>query len=223
MTKKRRYSSLSRSTIYIGVALIVIVLVAGVILASQQKITNMQDLSAAMTIVYGGLGLVAIIIYGDQLLISRNSYMHQERVSRAGFVRDLVSSFFSNHNERLFFYKLDYAKWEFIPDKYRMSDDEVLLDNLFYRLSYVGILVKEGLLDADDVYILRFILRELIHNEEIQKYLVWVHKDIPASQDLAYGYTLYLYWRIYGMTPQLKMLSEKAPDLFLPPNTDALK
>jgi hypothetical protein len=186
------------------------------VLRSGLRIASLQDLGAVASVLYGGIGLVAILIYGDQLFVARNSLRHQEQVSRAGFVKDLVSSFFANHEERLFFYRLDYREWKFLPDQFRMSDDEVLLDNLIYRLSYVGMLVNDGILDVDDVYILRFILRDLIENEEIQKYFAWVHQDVPAAHDLAYGFMLYLYWRIYGMTDHLRAIRDKAPNLFRP-------
>jgi hypothetical protein len=186
------------------------------VIRSGLKISSLQDLGAVASILYGGIGLIAILIYGDQLFVSRNTLRHQEQVSRAGFVKDLVASFFANHEERLFFYRLDYREWKFLPDQFRMSDDEVLLDNLFYRLSYVGMLVNDGILDVDDVYILRFILRDLIENEEIQKYFAWVHQDVPGAHDLAYGFMLYLYWRIYGMTAHLASIRDKAPNLFKP-------
>ena len=93
---------------------------------------------AIVAAILGITGLVGVIIAYDKAT-------QDNRAVRARFVYDLNQGFLLNDDERNFFYKLDYQDFFFDPNTFAQSDDERQLDRLLYKLSYVGKLLRDGL------------------------------------------------------------------------------
>ena len=89
--------------------------------------------------------LVSIFLTYRQLKESRAAQLLQANAMRARFVLDLNQELLASDAERIFFDKIDYKDFHFDPDKFGQSPEELQLDRLLYKLSYVGKLLRDGL------------------------------------------------------------------------------
>jgi hypothetical protein len=121
----------------------------------------------------------------------------QANAMRARFVLDLNQEFLANDAERNFFYKIDYKDFTFEPNAFAQSDDERQLDRLLYKLSYVGKLLRDGLVNLDDVNNIRHIANRTLHNAEVVKYLQYL-KEEQVPDHNSFSDAIYLFERMFG-------------------------
>lgn len=155
------------------------------------------DLGNAVLTVLGLIGLFSIILAYRQLKEGQKAQRQQASAMRARFVLDLNQEFLSNDAERDFFYRLDYKDFQFEPDTFAQSNDERQLDRLLYKLSYVGKLLRDGVVELDDVNNIRHIASRTLRNEEVIKYLRYL-KEEQIPDHSSFVDAVYLFERMFG-------------------------
>ena len=157
------------------------------------------ELSDAISIVFGTLGLTGLFLAYKQLRLSQKADTESARSTRARFALDVTQWVLDDTNTMRFFYRLDYCSqencFEFDADQFPHSDDEFQLDRLLYKLTHVGGLVRRGILKPSDIEGLQVIVRVTFENEEVAKYLEWLQSEqqIPWHSDFTDGVRLYGY------------------------------
>ena len=146
----------------------------------------------AHAIVTGILGVTGLIGLG---LAYQKSLFENEAV-KAHFVFNLNQVFFQDSGERDFFQKLDHGDFVFAPEAFRRSEDEKQLDRLLYKLSNVGKLIRDGIIDIDDINFVRHIASSTLKDEQVIAYLEWLKGTLPNHS--SFTDAIYLYERMYG-------------------------
>jgi hypothetical protein len=155
------------------------------------------DLGNAVLAVLGMLGLASILLAYRQLRQGQRAQQQQANATRARFVLDLNQEFLSNEGEREFFYRLDYRDFTFNPAAFAQSNDERQLDRLLYKLSYVGKLLRDGVVGLDDVNNIRHIASRTLRNEEVIKYLKFL-QEVQIPDHGSFSDAVYLFERMFG-------------------------
>ena len=155
------------------------------------------DLGNAILTVLGLMGLLSVWLAYRQLRLGQEAQVLQANATRARFVLDLNQEFLRNDTERKFFYKLDYKEFTFDPDKFAESEDELELDRLLYKLSYVGKLLRDQVLSLEDVNNIRHIASRTLRNEEVLKYLRYL-KEEQVPDHGSFSDAVYLFERMFG-------------------------
>jgi hypothetical protein len=154
-------------------------------------------LGQGITAVVGAFGLVGLVFAYKQLgLVGANS-LENARATKARFVLDLNKWFNEDPAERSFFYKLDYSKTEnafkFDPTRFPHSEEERLLDGLLYKLNHVGELVRRGVVVADDLGWVKFIVGATMKNEQVLSYLEWLRSPEQVPDHSSFNDALILF------------------------------
>jgi hypothetical protein len=170
------------------------------------------DLGSAVLVVLGLLGLVSILLAYRQLRQGQQAQREQASATRARFVLDLNQEFLSNEAEREFFYRLDYKDFVFNPDTFAQSTDERQLDRLLYKLSYVGKLLRDGVVGIEDVNNVRHIASRTLRNEEVIKYLKYL-KEEQIPDHGSFSDAVYLFERMFGKKDPLYPAIQKYLDM----------
>ncbi len=155
------------------------------------------ELGNAVIAVLGLLGLLSIFLAYRQLKQGQEVQKLQANAMRARFVLDVNQEFLANDAERNFFYKLDYRDFVFNPDAFAQSEDERQLDRLLYKLSYVGKLLRDGLVSLDDVNNIQHIANRTLRNDEVIKYLRYL-KEVQVPDHNSFSDAIYLFERLFG-------------------------
>src|SRR5262249_868536 len=132
------------------------------------------ELGNAALAVLGLLGVLSIWLAYRQLKLGQEAQQLQANATRARFILALDQEFLCNAAEPKCFYRLDYKELTFDPDKFAESDEERELDRLLYKLSYVGKLLRDRLLNLQDVNNIRHIAGRTLRNDEVLKYLKYL-------------------------------------------------
>lgn len=143
------------------------------------------------------LGLVGLLFAYLQLRLSRQAAQESARASRSSFGLEIHKWFRSDPDEMSFFYRLDYSNQEgafvFRETEFRHSDDERYLDSLLLKLVFVGSLLRNGVLEKTDISWMTFIVRTILSNEEVHKYLQWIHTDDQVPYHSEFVDAIFLY------------------------------
>jgi hypothetical protein len=143
-------------------------------------ISVLRDFVAVIALVVAMVGAVVAVV-----TLIRNS-----RVQKAQFIANLVKDLFQDGDLRKFYYKVDYEKFHFDPEKvsdFKESEDERHLDALLYHYNTVGRLVRLGVISQDDVEFLLFEIVQVFKNSEVEKYIAWLDSEFKKFG--AYGYS----------------------------------
>ena len=155
------------------------------------------ELGNAILVILALLGLLSVFLAYRQLKQGQDAQRVQANAMRARFVLDLNQEFLANDAERNFFYKLDYKDFKFEPNAFAQSDDERQLDRLLYKLSYVGKLLRDRLVNLEDVNNIQHIANRTLRNEEVIKYLQYLKEEqIPDHN--SFSDAVYLFERMFG-------------------------
>jgi len=160
------------------------------------------DLGNAVLAVLGLIGLVSIALAYRQLKEGQRAQHRQAIAMKARFVLDLNQEFLSSEAERAFFYQLDYRDFEFKPELFAQSNDERQLDRLLYKLSYVGKLLRDGVVGLDDVNDIRHIASRTLRNDEAIKYLKYL-KEVQVPDHACFSDAVYLFEQMFGKNDPL--------------------
>jgi hypothetical protein len=117
-------------------------------------------------------------------------------------VVDLNQEFLGNEAEREFFYRLDYKDFSFDLDTFAQSNDERQLDRLLYKLSFVGKLLRDGIVGLEDVNNIRHVASRTLRNDEVIKYLKYL-KEEQIPDRASFSDAVYLFERMFGRTDPL--------------------
>jgi hypothetical protein len=188
-----------RLALFIALLLITLALSAGLVLFA---IMFAQDMGwvriaplevtahAVVTAILGITGLVGVAVAYDRGL-------RESQAVRARFVFDLTGRFLEDDRERDFFYKLDYQDFVFDPSGFAQSTDELHLDRLLYKLTYVGKLLRDGLVSKDDLGSIRHIASRTLRNPEVIKYLRYL-KEEQIPDHSSFSDSIYLFEQWFG-------------------------
>jgi hypothetical protein len=156
------------------------------------------DLGNAILAALSIIGLVSLFLTYRQIRHTKEANRLQANATRAKFVYDLNREFLSNDDERDFFYKLDYLDFKFDPNTFAQSPDERQLDRLLYKLSFVGKLLRDGLVNLDDINNIRHIASRTLKNPEVIEYLRYLKEEqIPDHN--SFSDAVYLFERMFGI------------------------
>lgn len=155
------------------------------------------DLGNAVLAALAVVGLFSLLLAYRQLRIAKEAELLQARATRARFVLDLNQEFLNNDAERDFFYKLDYQDFQFDSSTFAQSNDERQLDRLLYKLSYVGKLLRDGLVTLEDISNIRHIASRTLRNTEVIKYLRYL-KEEQIPDHSSFSDSIYLFERLFG-------------------------
>ena len=171
-----------------------LLVIAAVRFAADLGVIRLQPIEvtspAIVAAILGVTGLVGIIVAYDKVLNERG-------VERARFVFDLSQDFLKSDAERDFFYKLDYLDFKFDPDTFAQSRDEMHLDRLLYKLSFVGKLLRDGLVELDDVNNIRHIASRTLRNDHVIAYLRYL-KEEQVPDHASFSDAVYLFEKWFG-------------------------
>jgi hypothetical protein len=70
------------------------------------------------------------------------------------------------------------------------------LDRLLYKLSNVGKLIRDGVIELDDINFVRHIASSTLKDEQVIAYLEWLKEALPNHSSFVDA--IYLFERIYG-------------------------
>jgi hypothetical protein len=146
----------------------------------------------ANAIVTGILGVTGLIGLG----LAYQKTLFENEAVKARFVFNLNQIFFQDGGERDFFYKLDHGDFVFLPEAFKRSEDEKQLDRLLYKLSNVGKLIRDGVIELDDINFVRHIASSTLKDEQVIAYLEWLKEALPNHSSFVDA--IYLFERIYG-------------------------
>ncbi len=174
---------------------------------------NKFKVAEIVSIFTGFAAILLIFVTAERVRLYREAEVADNKIERAGLVKDVLNDMFSNKHERIFVYNINYRKWEFDPDKVQGTVQEVYLDRILYRLSYVGYLLEQNLVTISDVSILRYITKDMINSQAVQDYIKWSYHSLDEPEDISFQRALYLYWRLFGNTREFITLASEAPKL----------
>lgn len=109
-----------------------------------------------------------------------------------------------------FFYSLDYDTqpdpFEFDPEKFPRSGDEMNLDRLLYQIAIVGGILRRGEVEAQDIMWMQTTVKATLVNPHVQNYLKWVQTEdqVPGHSDFCDA--IFLYERLVGDIEKLPVL-----------------
>ncbi|MCA1594060.1 MAG: hypothetical protein LC754_15700 [Acidobacteria bacterium] len=136
------------------------------------------------------LTLIGFVLTLTGLYFANVQLRRNTKVQRAQFLMDTTERYFSDVEVRKFYYRIDYKKFRFDPDKFMGSDEERWLDSLLYTFDVIGRMVKMGALTATEVEIFAFQASRVLRNSEVKKYLNLLNRDYeiegrptPAHED----------------------------------------
>ncbi len=145
---------------------------------------------AVVTAILGITGRVGIAVAYD-------GGLREAQAVRARFIFDLTGRFLEDDRERDFFYKLDYQDFISDPNGFAQSADELHLDRLLYKLTYVGKLLRDGLVSKDDLGSIRHIASRTLRNPEVIKYLRYL-KEEQIPDHSSFSDSIYLFEQWFG-------------------------
>lgn len=155
-----------------------------------------------IAIVFGTLGLAGLFFAYVQLRMTRQSSADNAVSARAGFILEVNKLLHGNRENLEFFYRLDYDQREtsfrFDQEAFPNSNDELCLDRLLYLLAYVGSLLRRRIVDVDDLLWMRFVIRTVLGNQEVHKYLEWIQSKDQVPGHSGFLDAIYLYEKVVG-------------------------
>jgi hypothetical protein len=124
----------------------------------------------------GGLIGLSLTVFG---LIFAGVQLRQNNIARrAEILLSIIDRYFSNQDERSFFYKLDYGQFVFDPKNFGKGNaEETMLDSILYNLDVVGRMLRLGAISQEEVKVLVFEVHRIMMNSEVQKYLKWLESE----------------------------------------------
>ena len=156
--------------------------------------------NAIVTAVLGITGLVGVGL-------AYNRAVTEDLVNKAKFIFYINQSLLQDDQERRFFYKLDHNNFTFDPQGFPGSDDEQQLDSILRKISYVGKLVRDGVIDIADVKFVRHIVDSVLADEQVLNYLEWLSNAARGNQTFADA--VYLFEEFSGnLSPHHKRLTD---------------
>lgn len=126
------------------------------------------------------LTAASVAFAGYQLVLNR-------RERQAQFLFDTNVWLLSDPAVRAFYYRLDYNRWTFDPDTFRLSPEEELLDRLLHTLDMVQRFVESGLLRPAHMAMLQMDMPQILNNPEVQKYFAWLDTEFPGLENPPYA------------------------------------
>lgn len=187
-----------RIMMFILILLVTLILSTGivifaVVLASDYGLVIVKAVEitapAVVAAILGITGLVGAIIAFDRNML-------EARALRARFAFDLNQAFFENPGERHMFYQIEHSIFVFDADTFRGSENERHLDGILYRLSLVGKLLSDGVLEIGDIQFIKHITQSVLADPEVLKYLAWLKSAAPDH--LSFVNAIYLYKEAHG-------------------------
>ena len=152
----------------------------------------LQQFANIAQLVIAAASITALFFTVRELRETRKHQRENTQVSRGQIVTDILVSIWSDEAERTFFYRLDYEDWRFSSDRFRKTSEERVLDQILYKLSHIGSLIKMGSIGYDDARLIEFTTLAVIGNAEVQAYLAWVKEDAPLGSSFDDAIGLYL-------------------------------
>lgn len=152
----------------------------------------LQQFADIAQLLIAAASVTALVLTLRELRETRKHQKENTQVSRGQIVTDIVISIFSDEAERTFFYRLDYEDWKFSEDRFRKTNEERILDQILYKLSHIGALVRNGSIQYDDARIVEFTALAVLGNREVQAYLEWIKDDAPLESSFDDAIGLYL-------------------------------
>ncbi|RPF33802.1 hypothetical protein [Streptomyces sp. TLI_185] len=107
----------------------------------------------------------------------RKQLSETSRTNRARFLFDVVKWYLDDKSLREMFYRLDYGQWVFDPRTFPMSDEEPVIDHLLFVYDIVGYYAEAGVIDEEELPLIRFEASQVLRNAEIVKYLTWLDSE----------------------------------------------
>lgn len=148
-----------------------------------------------------GLGDIVAILGLLSLWFAAGQFLQARKANRAKMALDILQLFNSNAEEKKFLYKLDYNigrdAFRFSSDSFAGSNNELHLDNLLYKLSYVGYLLRKRILAVEDLSLLRSIAGIILRNEQVHAYLDWLRTPGQIPDHSSFADAIYLYDRLH--------------------------
>lgn len=165
------------------VAAIVLTLVAAtmlvgflLVLASDLGFVSREPIVVTSdAIVSAVLGITGLI----GLTLAYQRFTSEAAATRARFVFELNQDFFSNGEERDFYYSVEHGTFEFQPETFARSKNEQHLDRILYRLGLVGKLLSDRILTTEDVSFVRHIAQTIFGDSQVAAYLHWLRAIVP--------------------------------------------
>lgn len=176
------------------------------------NVINVSDLIAST---FGFVALVGIYFAYVQLRLARSVNAKNASATQASFILEIYKWFTDNQSEIEFFYKLDYTKSEksfhFDRETFAHSNDERHLDNLLYKLSFVGSLLKRDIISQSDLEWMRFLVEAILSNNEVCEYLTWLQNEDQVPNHSSFIDAIYLYEQLSnkGLSENLSLQKYK--------------
>jgi|HubBroStandDraft_4_1064222.scaffolds.fasta_scaffold996480_1 hypothetical protein len=123
------------------------------------------------------VAITAFVIATVTAILAYRQYRITVVTNRARFTLDFMQQWYSNTEIRKMYYRIDYQRWLFDPDSFRMSADEPAVDQILFMLDLVSHLLKLGVLSRSELSIIRFEAIAVLENEEVKKYLKWLDSE----------------------------------------------
>lgn len=159
--------------------------------------------NAIVTAILGITGLVGLALAYQRTLFENETV-------KARFVFNLNQVFFQDSAERDFFQKLDHGDFSFEPEKFKRSEDEKQLDRLLYKLSHVGKLLRDKIIDLDDINFVRHIAASTLKDQNVIAYLQWLKQSLPYHSSFVDA--VYLFEKVHGKRDEHYPLVKKYLD-----------
>ena len=153
------------------------------------------ELGNAVLVLFGLLGLLSIYFAYRQLRFGQRAQQTQIAIQ-------LHDDFFNAPELRAFLYRLDYKTkedaWIFEPNSFPLSKEERYLDLLLYKLSFIGMLVRNKDIHAHDLLWLKAETAIVLENEHVLNYLEWLQSPSQIPGHSSFSGVVYLYKSLFG-------------------------
>ena len=138
----------------------------------------MDEIAISTEVTLGNLiSVLGFIATAIGLFLAIKQMRRNLKIQKSNVILKITDELFQDNEQRQFFYKIDYEKFEFNLDKlesFKGSDDERRLDSLLYKYDAISKLIRMALIDVEDIEFLLFEIVQVMHNKEVKKYIKWL-------------------------------------------------
>lgn len=132
------------------------------------------------------LTIVGLLLTFASVTFAARELRQSRRSNQAEFLFNIMTWYLNDSALRDFFYKLDYNIWKF--DASKLTDDNesaspsgpnewASLDKMLFVFDLLGNLVEENHVSSRNLSIISFEASRVLHNPEIERYLVWLDNE----------------------------------------------
>jgi hypothetical protein len=133
------------------------------------------------------IGIVGIFLTFLTVAFAGYELNRARRDSQSRFLFDINAWLISDEEARKFYYRLDYERWQFDPNTFRLSDEERALDKLLYTLNTIQHLIESKHIPAQKLDYLQLDAAQILNNPEVQKYFAWLDTEFPDHVERPYA------------------------------------